>query len=379
MIVVTVDLLTTGIDVPEITNLVFMRRIKSRILFEQMLGRVTRLCPSIHKTHFEIYDPVGVYESLEDVSNMKPVVMNPFASFDDLLNGLTVAKTDEEKAHLIDTIVAKPQRKRAHTSKNATEQFMYLTGGQDITTFARNIKSENLTRSELLGSASPKTEKINKLIEKLLSNREAFLVLDNDKHHGKRSIVIDDHDDKLIEHTRGYGDGKKPEDYIEAFKQFVTEHLNDIAALKIVCTKPSELTREDLRTLLMELDRHEFTEKELNSAWKERTNQDIAADIIAFICQQAIGSALVSHETRVKIAFAKVKLNHAFNSAQINWLNRIEKTMLEESVLDKQIFEMGAFKNAGGFVNIDKRFGGKLSEIVTEINQYLYDNGGNIA
>ena len=38
-VVVTVDLLTTGIDVPEITTLVFMRRIKSRILFEQMLGR----------------------------------------------------------------------------------------------------------------------------------------------------------------------------------------------------------------------------------------------------------------------------------------------------------------------------------------------------
>lgn len=379
MIVVTVDLLTTGIDVPEITNLVFMRRIKSRILFEQMLGRATRLCPSIHKTHFEIYDPVGVYESLEDVSNMKPVVINPSVSFDDLLNSLTVAKTDEEKAHLIDTIVAKLQRKRAHTSKSATEQFMYLTGGQDITTFARNIKSENLTKSELLGGAPGKSEKINKLIEKLLSNREAFLVLDNDKPHGKRSVVIDDHDDKLIEHTRGYGDGKKPEDYIEAFKQFVTEHLNDIAALKTVCTKPSELTREDLRSLLMELDRHEFTEKQLNSAWKEMTNQDIAADIIAFIRQQAIGSALVSHETRVKNAFAKVKLNHTFNSAQINWLNRIEKTMLEESVLDKQIFEMGAFKNAGGFVNIDKRFGGKLSEIVTEINQYLYDDGGSIA
>jgi len=39
-IAVTVDLLTTGIDVPEIVNLVFMRRIKSRILFEQMLAQL---------------------------------------------------------------------------------------------------------------------------------------------------------------------------------------------------------------------------------------------------------------------------------------------------------------------------------------------------
>ena len=66
---------------PEITTLVFMRRVKSRILFEQMLGRATRLCPKIHKTHFEIYDPVGVYDSLSDVNTMKPVVVNPATSF----------------------------------------------------------------------------------------------------------------------------------------------------------------------------------------------------------------------------------------------------------------------------------------------------------
>ena len=60
-IVVTVDLLTTGIDVPKIDKLVFLRRVKSRILFEQMLGRATRLCPEISKTHFEIFDAVGVF------------------------------------------------------------------------------------------------------------------------------------------------------------------------------------------------------------------------------------------------------------------------------------------------------------------------------
>ncbi len=43
-VAVTVDLLTTGIDVPEICNLVFLRRVNSRILFDQMLGRATRLC-----------------------------------------------------------------------------------------------------------------------------------------------------------------------------------------------------------------------------------------------------------------------------------------------------------------------------------------------
>ena len=53
--------------------------------------------------------------------------------------------------------------------------------------------------------------------------------------------------------------------------------------------------------------------------------------------------------------------------------------MLEETVLDEQIFEMGAFKTNGGFVNIDRRFGGQLKNIITELNGYLYDDGGNVA
>ena len=382
-VVVTVDLLTTGIDVPEIVNLVFMRRIKSRILFEQMLGRATRLCPAIGKTNFEIYDPVGVYESLQDVSNMKPVVTNPSTTFEDLLSGLSVAKTDDEKAYLIDTIVAKLQRKRTNVSKKALEQFIYLTGGQDIDSFAKSIRNNNVKRSpdslETVGVPLVSSTEMSSLVDDIIKNKEAFLILDRDKVQHKRPVIIDNHPDEVVERTRGYGEGQKPEDYLESFKEFISTNLNTIAALKTVCTKPSELTRESLKGLKLELDRHNFTENQLNTAWKEMTNQDIVADIIAFIRQQALGSNLISHETRVKNAFAKLRLNHTFNKTQLDWLNRIEKVMLEETVLDKQIFEIGAFKNAGGFTIIDRRFGGKLNEIIVELNKYLYEDGGNVA
>lgn len=382
-VVVTVDLLTTGIDVPEIVNLVFMRRIKSRILFEQMLGRATRLCPAIGKTNFEIYDPVGVYESLQDVSNMKPVVTNPSTTFEDLLSGLSVAKTDDEKAYLIDTIVAKLQRKRSNVSEKALEQFIYLTGGQDIDSFAKSIRNNNVKRSpdflETVGVPLVSSTEMSSLVDDIIKNKEAFLILDRDKVQHKRPVIIDNHPDEVIERTRGYGEGQKPEDYLESFKEFISTNLNTIAALKTVCTKPSELTRESLKGLKHELDRHNFTENQLNTAWKEMASQDIVADIIAFIRQQALGSNLISHETRVKNAFAKLRLNHTFNKTQLDWLNRIEKAMLEETVLDKQIFEIGAFKNAGGFTIIDRRFGGKLNEIIVELNKYLCEDGGNVA
>ena len=61
-IVVTVDLLSTGVDIPALENIVFLRPVKSRVLFEQMLGRGTRRCEPIHKTHFTVFDAVGVLE-----------------------------------------------------------------------------------------------------------------------------------------------------------------------------------------------------------------------------------------------------------------------------------------------------------------------------
>src|SRR5262249_23327438 len=55
-IVVTVDMLTTGVDIPKLEFLVFLRPVKSRILWEQMLGRGTRKCDDIHKSHFTVFD-----------------------------------------------------------------------------------------------------------------------------------------------------------------------------------------------------------------------------------------------------------------------------------------------------------------------------------
>ena len=66
-IAVSVDMLDTGIDVPEIVNLSFAKPIRSMVKFEQMIGRGTRLCPDLfgpgkNKTHFRIFDHWGNFE-----------------------------------------------------------------------------------------------------------------------------------------------------------------------------------------------------------------------------------------------------------------------------------------------------------------------------
>ena len=56
-VVVSVDMLTTGVDIPDLEFIVFLRPVKSRILWEQMLGRGTRLGDKYpDKSHFTVFD-----------------------------------------------------------------------------------------------------------------------------------------------------------------------------------------------------------------------------------------------------------------------------------------------------------------------------------
>jgi type I restriction enzyme, R subunit len=66
-IAISVDMLDTGIDIPEIVNLVFFKPIRSKSKFWQMIGRGTRLCPDLYgpgddKADFFVFDFCGNFE-----------------------------------------------------------------------------------------------------------------------------------------------------------------------------------------------------------------------------------------------------------------------------------------------------------------------------
>ena len=353
-IVVTVDLLTTGIDVEEIVNLVFLRRIRSRILFEQMLGRATRLCEDIGKTHFEIYDAVGVYNALEPVTNMKPVVVNTSTSFEEMVDGFDMLENEAQKKNQIDVIITKIRRNKSGMSDENNDQFEQMTGF----TVDEFIKKINETDT-------------NKATEMIKDNKSAFAFIKRQpREHGK---AISSDPDELVSHERGYGDAVKPEDYLQEFRAFIDNNLNEIAALNIIATRPRDLTRKSLKELKLILDRNGFSETMLNTAWNNMKNEDISADIISFIRQKSLGDALISKEERITNAINKVKKTHPdLTKVQLGWLDRIEAQLLKETVLNRETFESAAFANKGGFNAVNKAFGNKLDDFITEINDAMY-------
>lgn len=354
-IVVTVDLLTTGIDVPAITNIVFLRRIKSRILYDQMLGRATRLCPDIGKSHFRIFDAVGIYNQLQKYTDMKPVVKQQKATIGELHESFVQAEKHDEAQHFLDQLVAKVQRKKQTFNDEAKRQFEKLSKGVTVDEWAKELQTY-----------TPEQAKNNGILFDYVATYKTQRELQ----------VISKHEDKAKDVKRGYGEGnERPADYLDGFVQFIRENMNEIPALQIVCTRPKDLTRKDLREIEVILATKHFKQEHLQTAWKQAKNEEIAADIISFIRQAALGEALVSTESRVKNAMQKVYSLHHWTPRQRKWLERIEKQLIEMPVLapiPQDAFSEEPFKSQGGYTRLKKELGEEVDQIVQLINSSLY-------
>lgn len=120
-IAVSVDMLDTGIDVPEILNLVFFKKIRSKAKFWQMIGRGTRLCkdlfgPGIDKERFMIFDCYKNFEFFEvnvdgkEIKTTKSISESIFGAKVDIIKSLQHLNYQEKslieyRNNLIDDII----------------------------------------------------------------------------------------------------------------------------------------------------------------------------------------------------------------------------------------------------------------------------------
>lgn len=379
-IAITVDLLTTGIDVAEICNLVFMRKVRSRILYEQMKGRATRRCDKIGKTVFRIFDPVDLYDTLQEVSTMKPLVKNPNITLEQLAQELTDtdrlqhAKNsagDENDATYADTLLNQFNQKMMRVLRKATAK-------------AENDSrvKEKLEELEEIWGVSPATLHqhlhkmgVDKASEFIKQHTQLIMQIEQVKAliGSEYNPIISEHKDELISRTQGMGKNQQPEDYIDGFNQFIKQQLNQSAALFVVVNKPKDLTRQQLKEIRLLLDEGGYSEVSLKTAWRNQTNQEIGATIIGFIRQAALGEALVSFSDRVNKAMQVIYGRHAWTVPQRKWLERLSKQIVNEVIIDKdRINAIPAFQ---GVKQLDKMLDNKLDSILDTIKENLWQAG----
>lgn len=356
-IVVTVDLLTTGIDVPPICNLIFLRRVNSRILYDQMIGRATRRCDEIGKEVFKIYDAVGVTEIMAKEDVMKPVAPSPTKKFVDLNEEIQILEDEYLIETKVDRIIAKMQRKVRTLNEAQLEKFEQLSGNKTATDFGLKLKSTAF-------------QQIKNTID---DYQDLWDYLDREKGRNVGyGMLYSEHQDEVEDVFHAYHNNLKPKDYIESFVSYVKNNINAVEALKIVCTKPSSLTRKDLKELRLILDEAGYNKTKLNTAYNETTNTKIVADIIAHIRTAALGTELIGHEERIRSAVQKLRDKHQFNAIQEKWLIKIESQLLVENVVTLHDFEKPPFSNEGGIKRWNKIFNNETTVLINELNEYLY-------
>jgi type I restriction enzyme R subunit len=196
-------------------------------------------------------------------------------------------------------------------------------------------------------------------------------LLDDVYHQGTR-FLISEHADALRRVERGYGTATRPEDYLDAFRRFITEHVDQIPALLVVTQRPRDLTRTQLRELRLQLDQAGFSEAHLRTAWRETTNQDIAASVIGFIRHVALGQPLLAHRERVQAALQTILARQPWTTPQRQWLERIGKQLEQEAVVDREAIDSGQFKAMGGYQRLNRIFQGQLDDILHDLAEAMW-------
>jgi type I restriction enzyme R subunit len=379
-IAITVDLLTTGIDVPTICNLVFMRRVKSRILYEQMIGRATRRCDEIGKTVFRIYDPVDIYATLQDVNTMKPLIKDPNITIEQLANELT----DPEQLTLCLNTPGE-QQGESHADvvlSQLSQKIMRILRKATKKAETKPVLKQRLNELHDLWGVEPKTlhTHLHELGPRKAAdflNQQSRLIdqLEEVKNlvGSEYQPIISDHKDEIKLRRQTYGTNQKPEDYLDSFSQFIRDNLNQNAALSVVVNKPGDLTREQLKEVKLMLDNAGYSEVILQSAWRNQTNQDIAASIIGHIRRAAMGEDLVPFEQRVARAMQKIYSSHNWLPAQRKWLERLAKQLVYEVVIDRE-FVNNRFADTGGAKQLDKVLGNHLDDVLDDLCDAIWSN-----
>lgn len=355
-IAVTVDLLTTGIDVPKITNLVFLRRVNSRILYEQMLGRATRQCPEIGKETFRIFDAVDLYGKLQALTEMKPVVVNPKISLEQLFDEFAQVTEAEQRSVIRDQLVVKLRRQLGRLADATKTSYEAHSGETPEATLERF-----------------RTAPLPELAGWVRGRPGLGRILDWQPEGGQGTMLpISEHPDAVVAVTRGYGTGQKPDDFLDGFTAYIRDNVNQLAALTVVLQRPRELTRAQLRELRLELDRLGYSEANLRRAWQDAKNEDIAASIIGFIRQAALGDPLIPYDQRVKAAMQRILGKRSWTDPQRRWLLRIGEQVAREFIVDRDALDQEPFKKDGGFNRLNRIFEGQLEVILGDINEELW-------
>jgi len=352
-VAVTVDMLTTGVDIPSLEFIVFMRPVKSRILWVQMLGRGTRLCDEINKTHFKIFDCFGG-SLIEYFANTTDLKIEPPAK-DPVPVGQVIQKIYQniDRDYHLKSLVKRLHRIDRGMNHEARARFADYIPDGDMGRFAGEL-TERIERDftntlNLLQDAG-----FQDLLENYPRAKQTFIIAYQQEDTVSSEVMIK---------------GQKAEDYLDSFCRFVRENPEQIEAIAILLQRPRDWKTAALNELREKLRQNQFREPELQRATQLVHNKALA-DIISIVKRAArADEPIYTAVERIERAIASVMVGKSFNQEQLKWLGYIQEHLVQNLTIEMDDFEYAPiFERVGGKGKAKKVFSGGLEALIDEIN-----------
>ena len=409
-VAVTVDMIATGTDVRPLEVLIFLRDVRSRVYFEQMKGRGTRVLTPTDlqavsgaeaqaKTHFVIVDAVGVCES--DKTESRTLDRQPTVPLKKLLQRVIfLAGRDEDTLTTLAARLARLDREIDSDQRSRVEQ---ASGGANPATLASALlRAFDPDAIATHATGDPEAEVETLTAEEYRAAQQQLLAtacapfdkpalretLETLKRETEQAIDIFTLDEVA---SAGFDAAAKEKaaGLVQAFRDYLATHQAEIDALQILYSAPykQRLTEAMLKELEKKL-------RETNATWTEdrlwdafavtapakvrgRSQAGRFADLVSLVRfalerQPVLAPFADSVQERFEQWLVrKSEAGVAFTSEQRAWLGLIRDHIATSLSIEPEDFDYAPFSQRGGLGKAHQLFGAELSRLLDELNEVL--------
>jgi len=357
VVATTVDLLSTGVDVPSVRNIVFLKPVASKIVFKQIIGRGSRVDPLTNKFEFRIIDYSNATRLFDEWDKpVIPVQAEPQEDRKYFLKGTVL--DGETGSPILNARITVPLgvNEEVAVKTNTFGEFSLenLPSQIKMTVAATDYRSLTIT------TQTYKKDSIGIAIELETKPDQAKpIVIDN--------LPVWIEEETMIE----LNDGRR------VTKAQYTEYSKEQVRKRVI-------TLNDLRRVWVnQRKRDEFTKDLIDNSVSPKTLaallEAMDADPFDILAHIAFGSPLISRQERSNSFEQDQDLEKAFGKmGKKIILDLLEKYRVDgiDNVVDSKVFDTPPFDQMGHVLGVADKVGGmdNLMKIIEHIQKGLYKN-----
>jgi type I restriction enzyme, R subunit len=407
-VAVTVDMIATGTDVKPIECLVFMRDVKSKNYYEQMLGRGTRILgeddlkrvtPSAKtaKTHFVVIDAIGVSKSQK--TDARPLEKKKGVALKDLLAQVLMGNKEEEVFSSLASRLTRLDKELTPTEK---ENFQKLAKGASVPDVVRallhahdpdTIEAEARKQFKIPEHQEPTPDQAIKVKDALIKKAGGILSGELNEFIVKARQSHDQIIDTVNRDQVTYaGPDASRADHAKAmvteFQKFIELNKSEIMALKILYNEPhrrKEITFKMIREVFDSLKANKpnlapvrvFQAYEAIDKVRAGNPRTELVAIVSLIRRvTGVDTAITDYGTKVDKnfqdwVFRKQSGATKFNKDQMDWLRMVKDHVVSSFHIERDDLDLAPFNSKGGLARMHDLFGPQMDTILSEMNEAL--------